>query len=263
MIKVINNTSLVYDITRIPHINQYRDITLYASETEDQLYIKVAFISGTEAFESYILEKTFDKNAIKGTLCDITFIRSTSYSPYNIFVIGRKFNRVDAPLRNPTNERIFSFATLYIANNGDVYIIPRWRLTHTSNKFDGCDYSEVAFNGRTPQEILFELVPETVDITKAWYIKKETLGDSIDTRTSVTYLENQVDVLYKIIEKLIAATNIDVSEYADILDAVDKTSVMNINSIEKIVNKINRDKKYIRTKQKEYHDKLKAAGFDA
>ena len=263
MIKVINNTSLVYDLTRIPYINQYRDVTLYASETEDQLYIKVAFISGTTDFESYVLEKTVNKSAIKGIICDISFFRTTSYTPYDTMIVSKKYNRVDAPMANPTNERLYSFAALYIAQNGDVYIIPRWRLTQNSNKFEGCEYSEVQFKGRTPQQVLFEVVPETAVIPKPWKIKKETLGDSIDPRTSITYLENQVDVLYKIIELLISATNIDVSQYREILDAVDTYSTLNINSTEKILNKINRDKAFIRQKQKEYHDNLREAGFDA
>ena len=266
MIKVINKNTLDYETDRNAvsdaRINQYTDISLSASETNDTITINMQFMSNVPNIPNYTLSKVFYKNEYKNTIADITCLKKKVEAPYDLLIITRKANRVVAPVTTPTNYRLLPYATIFITDD-ITWIIPRVRLTNTSNKFDNSEYSEEYFGTRTTQQVLFSHCPEAKLISDKWYVKKEALSDSIDVNTSISYLENQVDVLYKILNKLIEKTGIDVSEYQDIINSVDKNSSLNINSLEKVNNKISKNKKHIRDRQKVYYRMLKEAGLDA
>lgn len=266
MIKVIDKTTLDYQSDRFAmtdiRINQYSDIHLTVTETEDTITFKADFTSATVMINDYSLEKTFNKDEYKNTICDITFMKRKLENPYELMLLTRKANRLSAPMSSPTTSRLCPYATVFITDD-IVYIVPRVRLTLNSNKFDNSEYTSIDFGEKTTQQVLFEYVPEAKTVQDKFFIKKEALGDSIDPYSSISYLENQVDVLYKIIDKLIDKTGIDVSEYSGILSEVAVNSSLNINSLEKTESKIHKGKSYIRKRQEAYYRMLREAGFDA
>lgn len=267
MIKVINKPTIDWNtevnIYQDARVNQYKDISISASETDDTLTIRIDFISGVPNIDSYFLEKTFYKNEFKGIVTSINVFKKKFESPYNLLVLTRKYNRVAAPMSTPVNSKSCDVGTLYISEDNTVWIVPRIRLSENSHKFDNCEYSEEVFGERTTQQVLFEHCPEAKIVADKWYIKKEALSDSIDVNSSISYLENQVDVLYKILNKIIEKTGIDVSEYQEILTEVERASSLNINTLTDVKDKINKNKGYIRGRQQAYYRMLREAGFDA
>ena len=266
LIKVINKIDLDYvtdkNLLTDSRVNQYRDISISATETEDTLTIKAHFTPSASYMSEYDIEKTFYKSEFKDTVTDLTLIKKKIENPYELMVLTRKYNRVVAPLVAPVNGRLLPYATVFITDD-TVWIIPRVRLTINSNKFDNCEYSEEDFGDKTTQQVLFDHCPEAKAVADKWYIKKEALSDSIDVNSSISYLENQVDVLYKILDQLIEKTGIDVEEYKDIMNEVNVNSSLTVNSLEKVASKISKNKKQIRDRQKAYYRMLREAGFDA
>ena len=236
-------------------INQYKDIRLKVSETESDVVIKVTFEYKTKALGEYSLEEKFKKSEYKNSVLEVTLLKNNTLSPYNELLLLRKFCRVQAPISSSDNSRCFWCASMFITDD-TIYVVPRIRLTSTSNIFDNSEHIDTSFENLTPQKVLFNFCSEAKAIAEKWHAKKIYLGD-IDVNSSISYLENQVDVLYKIIEKIVEKTGVDVSEYKDVLDAVENSSSLKVNTIEKITSKLNRDKALVRHCQEEYYTKRK------
>lgn len=83
--------------------------------------------------------------------------------------------------------------------------------------------------------------------------KKVTMMRSLDIYNTVTYLESQIDALTRMILRNVPDT--DTTPEAEILKEVDKHSVLDVKSTDKILEELKTDKQLVRDLQKEYYDK--------
>lgn len=148
------------------------------------------------------------------------------------------------------------FASLYITKDGnDVYLHPFYRMHSNRIAQEGFDYTEADLGDENHIQMLLGACPEFVAYIEKWQLKKDLLDPIVDISKSAAYLEAEVDTLYKIIGLLLKNTEIDVSEYQPIIDAVERHNVLDIKNINKLVAEIDEDKENIRRQQESYYDK--------
>lgn len=148
------------------------------------------------------------------------------------------------------------FMTLYITKDGnDIYLHPFYRMHSNKIVEEGFDYIEADITDENHMQLLLDACPEFADYIDKWNLKKNLLDSAIDVSKSAAYLEAEVDALYKIIGLLLKNTEIDVSEYQPIIDAVERHNVLDIKNIDKLVAEIDEDKENIRRRQENYYDK--------
>jgi len=148
------------------------------------------------------------------------------------------------------------FLSLYITKNKqDIYIHPFFYINPDSINKDGYQYIEKEMINSDHLSMLTSSCQELREYIEKWNMKKFILNPNIDISKSATYLETEVDTLYKIINILLDKIKIDVSEYQPIIDAVERNNVLNIKNLEKLVSEIDEDKQNIRKQQKIYYDK--------
>lgn len=104
--------------------------------------------------------------------------------------------------------------------------------------------------------LFFSKCPEVREKMTKWNAKIN-LQNKVNAYNSISYLEGQLDVLYKIVEKLIEKTGIDVSEYKELLDSVDSSSVLTLKDVKVVTEDILDDKSNVRKAQIEYYKVLK------
>ncbi len=97
--------------------------------------------------------------------------------------------------------------------------------------------------------------PELQKKMPYWNAKVD-LQNKVVAFNSISYLEDQVDILYKIIQLLVEKTDIDISEYQDILNSIETNNVVNLKSISVIKKDIDEDKANVRKAQKEYYEQI-------
>lgn len=105
-------------------------------------------------------------------------------------------------------------------------------------------------------ELFFSKCSEIHEKMTKWNAKID-LQNKVNDYNSISYLEGQLDVLYKIVEKLIEKTGTDVSEYKELLDSVDSNSVLTLKDIKVVTGDILDDKSNVRKAQTEYYKVLK------
>lgn len=97
--------------------------------------------------------------------------------------------------------------------------------------------------------------PELQKKMPYWNAKVD-LQNKVVALNSISYLEDQVDILYKIIQLLIKKTGVDISEYQDILNSIETNNVVSLKSISAIKKDIDEDKANVRKAQKEYYEQI-------
>lgn len=103
--------------------------------------------------------------------------------------------------------------------------------------------------------LLASVCDELNEKLKKW-LPKRVLQSTLSTNTSLSYMEGQIDVLYKIIGKLIEKTGIDVSEYQKVLDAVEQESSVNLKGVNSIADDMIKEKGFVRKEQRRYYNQL-------
>lgn len=148
------------------------------------------------------------------------------------------------------------FATIYITKDCEnVYIHPFYRIHSNRIAEEGFEYIEVDIEDTNHIQTLIEACPEFAEYINKWNLKKDVLDSTIDVSKSAAYLEAEVDALYKIIGLLLKNTEVDVSEYQPIIDAVERHNVLDIKNMDKLVEEIDEDKENIRKQQENYYEK--------
>lgn len=156
----------------------------------------------------------------------------------------------------PKDNGSLRFVSLYITKNGqDIYLHPFYRLHSNRISEEGFDYIEANLVDSDHIRLLINACPEFAAYIDKWNLKKNVLDSTIDVSKSAAYLEAEVDTLYKIIGLLLKNTEVDVSEYQPIIDAVERHNVLDIKSMSKLVAEIDEDKENIRKQQENYYDK--------
>lgn len=135
-------------------------------------------------------------------------------------------SRLDIP-----NENIFDV-------ENDTYELNK--LDYTVMNVDGffCRYSQ-----------------EYADLFNDWKLKYSNITGMTSISDSVAYLEEEVDLLYKILNVLLTrfSSEIDISEYKELLDTINSNSVINIKSKDKILNDLKTHKNRVRNLQENYY----------
>ena len=148
------------------------------------------------------------------------------------------------------------FLSLYITKDKqDIYIHPFFRFHSNAVDQEGYRYIEKDIIDSDHLAMMTSSCQELKDHIDKWNLKKNTLDPNIDISKSATYLETEVDALYKIIGILLEKTKTDVPEYQPIIEAVERHNVLNIKSLNKLVAEIDEDKQNIRKQQEVYYDK--------
>lgn len=148
------------------------------------------------------------------------------------------------------------FAILYITKDGkNIYLHPFYRIHSNKIEQEGFGYIEVDVDDSNHIKTLLDACPEFAEYISKWNIKKDLLDATIDVSKSAAYLEAEIDALYKIVGLLLKDTEINVSEYQPIIDAVERHNVLDIKNMDKLVAEIDEDKENIRRQQENYYDK--------
>lgn len=146
------------------------------------------------------------------------------------------------------------FVSLYITKNmQDIYIHPFFRLNNRIYDNTKFTHIEKPLIDSNHIEMLLSSCQEFRDYYNKWCIKKETIDPTVDVSKSASYLEAEIDVLYKIIELLLEKTEIDASEYQPVIDAVARHNVLDIKNINKLVSEIDEDKANVRKRQEMFY----------
>lgn len=247
MIKLYLNAKLM-SVSNIPfYLGNYKSFTLNIDESNDILTFKFIFYKHDNTRIDLI--KSFNRTEYTNNIAKVYLIRKSSTDDYSDISLCRKYNNVDDPYSISSNDGEFSFALVYFEKD-TTCVIPRFNFqdTYTTNG----ETILIDFNNRSAQEVLFDISPSALKIRNIWLAKKESVGDTLDVKSSVSYLESQIDILYKIIEN----SGIDISNYKEIFDAVDKTSCLKVKDNAHIVNELLTNKQLVRTRQKIYRKKL-------
>lgn len=154
-----------------------------------------------------------------------------------------KFAKIFIP-KDYTNNPILCQLRIDIPNediltvNSDKYELNK--LDYTTMNVDGffCRYSQ-----------------EYRDLFNDWKLKYSNITGMTSISDSVAYLEEEVDLLYKILNVLLTrfSSEIDVSEYKELLDTINSNSVINVKSKEKILDDLKTHKNRVRDLQENYY----------
>ena len=156
--------------------------------------------------------------------------------------------------KDPCSKRC---AAVYITKDSkDIYIYPFCKFHSNKKEAEGFTYLEKDISGNNRCSLMESTCKEYGKYRQKWNIKKKILYPTVDISKSAAYLEAEVDLLYKIIGTIVSENNIDISQYKDILDAIEKHNVLNIKSPEKIASEIEEDKGNVRKRQNEYYEEL-------
>jgi hypothetical protein len=248
MIKLYLDTKII-TTSNIPfYLSNYKFFTLDINETEDLVTFNFTFNKHDDSTVNLV--KNFNKLEYANSIVKLSLVRDSSKDDYKDISVLRKYSNVDDPYISGSSVGEFSFARVYFGND-TIYVIPRFNFkdTYTTNG----ETILMDFNGKSSQEVLFTISPSALNIRNKWVVKKESVGDMLDVKSSISYLESQVDLLYKIIEK----SGIDISEYKNIFDAVDRTSCLKVKDENHIINEMLTNKQLVRTRQELYRRKLK------
>ena len=250
MIKVYNRQDNIFrlinfvDIDRVNLTFDYDDEYVYV--TSHVSYITKPFID--------TFTVSINRELYKSQIIMITLLRANFDSKLENMVFSPKFNLTNGGYYHEVTPKLVNIASVWIPEtlDKDIVVVPHIRIDKF-NDTDKVSYSEINLVDDNPQKTLLSLVPEAYNKKDIWYLKHQHIKSLIDPLSSIAYLEDQVDILYKIINILLEKTNTDVSEYKQILDTVDQYSVSKIKSLDKINSEIKEDKSKIRAIQKEYY----------
>ena len=146
------------------------------------------------------------------------------------------------------------FVSLYITKDGqDIYIHPFFRLNNRIYNNTKFTHIEKPLINSNHIGMLLSSCQEFRDYYNKWCIKKETIDPTVDISKSASYLEAEIDVLYKIIELLLEKTEIDASEYQPVIDAVARHNVLDIKNINKLNSELDEDKEHVRKIQEMFY----------
>ena len=261
MIKIYDRS----DITDFNNTSNLRDISDAAytfREDENNLYIDIAITYNSEWYDDMTNDnndETFstviNKKLYAGQLLSIALLRAQAHTTFNRINVNTKYNKLIPPLSKSADPRVFTTMSIWIPSNtsDSILIFPHTRTTEAGNQIEGMEYEVVDLIDRDPQTTLISKVEEAGFKVEKWYLKKQTVCDLIDPYDSLSYLEGQVDVLYKIIDMLIEKTGVDVGEYQELLNNIDRYSVVNVKTLDKINSEIITDKAKVRSIQKGYY----------
>lgn len=85
--------------------------------------------------------------------------------------------------------------------------------------------------------------------------KRNNIGNYIDINDSASYLENEIDILYKIIEILISKLGIDIGEdYKNIIQQISHLNILSYKTPEKILDEILTNKTAVRKTLNNYYE---------
>lgn len=251
---------LIHLLKQPESYNKYQDsISVEYTFTENDTTLVVSF---------GILDKTDDSKLY----CSKTFnLAKEEYKGgvYSFFLMDRYTDSLDIELVPYMTDRK---SAVPVAYDGNTVNLVRFYITESMNDvyvfLYVVDADTQETNGLKIEEVpcgilksstraLMSQCPELKSKFEYWKLRYE-LKLNLDVSNTITYLENQIDVLYQVVEKLIQKANLDVSEYAEILNAVKINSVTTVKSNESIRDDIVKDKSNVREAQKVYYEKLKA-----
>lgn len=236
----------------------------------DTLNINYSFTENESTLEIFI--DVLDNQNDTKLYCSKTFnISKEEYKGgvYTLFIMDRYTDCLDIEIVPYATDRK---STLPIAYDGNTLSLVRFYITEDTKDsyifIYGLDKEITEIDGNKIEEVplgilgsstraIMSKCPELKRKFDYWKLRYE-LKLKADVSNTITYLEGQIDVLYQIIDKLIKVSNVDVSEYAEILNAVATNSVLTVKSPENIRDDIVKDKSNIRKAQKLYYTALKA-----
>ena len=207
-------------------------------------------ISANGLYGRYVSPQTITLNKEKLNRKIITVAgKKGTYAAELIYSIN--YDKLETSSIEPeSNNCIFELARVFI--DGDtvsiVFYYPNADILNAENV-------ELPPSIIVPEQALFQYNDNARSIRDAWLLKQEIIGNIVDTSKSITYLESQIDILYKCVQKLMIAANIDNTDFNDIFAAVNENSVLAIKGTDKILDEIRTDKARIREIQKEYYNK--------
>jgi hypothetical protein len=228
--------------------NPYRDIIFSITESDTVLTLSFDLINNYgKKIHTIISEVNKQDNADKIT----TIVMSEKSGSITSKIVNNytKIGFTSADYQQDYGD--INLARLYISEDmKDVCIY----LYFPAPNVLGCTNIEVKDDPAISSFYLFQYCESAKKIYDNWMTKQTIIGNPIDMSKSITYLESQVDILYKILNSIVAKTNIDVSEFKSVIDAIDANSVLNIKTQDKIVEELNTDKAEIRRLQKQYYE---------
>ena len=261
MIKIYDRSD-VTDFNSTSNLRDIADAAYTFREDDDNLYVNVTITYNAEWYDNMTenTDETFsaiiNKKLYAGQLLSIALLRAQAHTTFNRININTKYNKLIPPLSKFVDPRVFTTMSIWVPKNvttTPILILPHTKTTENGNRIEGFEYEIVDLIDRDPQTTLISKVEEAGSKVEKWYLKKQTVCDLIDPYDSLSYLEGQIDVLSKIINMLIEKTGLNVEEYQEILDSIDRYSVINVKTLDKINSEIATDKAKVRSIQKEYY----------
>lgn len=224
------------------------------SESDDGIHFGFKLVSMFDSSKVYSDRVVnINKKGYSGGLFSITSSRTGD--KYGVHIYPKYTSRkVSKPFSWDVD--VCNLVRFYITDDlQDMYIYLYYNDTSTTTLGDlPIETVDLGVNSSV-DELFFSKCPEIQEKMTGWNAKID-LQNRVNAYNSISYLEGQLDVLYKIVEKLIEKTGTDVSEYQELLNSVDTNSVLTLKDVKVVTKDILNDKSNVRKAQTEYYNVL-------
>ena len=233
-------------------LNNVSNVVYSANEDNKHLYVNITIEYSDDTSKEFNV--AIDKNLFSDNILTVALLKTTINSKFHSIVFDTKYSQVYGYYSRGSDFNLFNAASIWISSSTtDTTIVPHVKINGNWGTSENLEYNQIDFVDNDPQTTLLSLVPDAQHKKDIWFLKKRYIQNLLDPYESIAYLEGQVDVLSKVINLLIEKTGLDVGEYKTVLEDIDKHTVIDVKTLDKIKSEISKDKANVRNIQRAYY----------
>ena len=227
----------------------YRNINYKVEDLED--HVRITFIVlADDKYKSNELAVNLYKDQHAGRINTIKVSNIDDKFSYVYYTTN--FKRSSDGGTTPSNYELNVARVWMSENTEDIVVYLYFNVGNTPIYDEGIIDYQVVEKEVDQKTTFFKYCPEAYDIYKNWVVKSQIIGNPIDPSDSLSYLEEQVDILQDIVLQLVAKAGLDISNYQAILDKSSEYNVVKVKSAAKLMKELD-NKARMRSAQKAYY----------
>ena len=235
--------------------------------TEDDVnfyvYVSIKYKNITEKDEDVIHDffLPLSKEMCKNKYVNVILRRqNTAKEAYNGIIGPTCYTHVQGTYKQDSDD--LNHVILGVFFDDDEIIVQSKLHVNKDNIILDGDYNVVQPPSEFKGQYIYHYSEKFANLEAIFKKKRYHIGNHIDINNSASYLENEVDLLYKIIEILINKLGIDIGEdYRNIIQQISDLNVLSYKTPEKILDEILTDKTATRKTLNNYYKVKEKEGY--